>query len=191
MSQYYVKKKSMHSFIDWMSYAHDRAELHYSEAVQVLRAGNLSEEDVKSLINERDRAKKFLDEYNEFKNNLNDVELIVLKHIIKYDNKIKGMSQERYGKIKMEIYVKWCRKFMPSDLIFIHELDRHKLSVVLKESRLNAGFSRKSVADFLIISESTMKMYELGERIPKINILYALCELYSLKIDEVIKDSLI
>lgn len=191
MSQYYVKKRSTHSFIDWMTYAHDRAELHYTEAVEVLNAVSLSDDDIRSLVNERDRARKFLDEYNEFKNNLNDVELMVLKHIIKFDNRIKGMNQERYGRIKMGIYVKWCRKFMPSDLIFVHDFNCNALATVLREGRKNVGFTRKSVAEFLVISESSLKMYEIGARTPKINILYALSELYGLDIGQIIKNSLI
>ena len=191
MSQYYVKKRSMHSFIDWVTCAHNRAELHFNEATEILNGVTISIVDRNSLLNERERAKRYLDEYDKFISELNDVELLVLKHIIKYDNKIKGMVQERYGKIKMNIYVKWCRKFMPSDLIFVHELDKGKLCKMLRSGREEAGFSRKSVADFLVISESSLKMYELGERMPKINVLYALCELYGLDCQNLIKNSLI
>jgi len=190
MSQYYVKKRSMHSFIDWVTYAHDRAVLHYSGAVEVLNCSNLSDDDKKSLMNERDRATKYLREYDEFIGELNNVELLVLKHIVKYNNRIKGMSQDRYSKIKMDIYFKWCRKFMPFDLVYVHEIDSLKLALELKRGREEASFSRKSVAGFLVISESSMKMYEIGERTPKLNVLYALCELYGVDLNQVIKNSL-
>jgi len=41
-----------------------------------------------------------------------------------------------------------------------------------------------------VISESSMKMYEIGERTPKLNVLYALCELYGVDINQILKNAL-
>ena len=191
MAQYYVKKRAIHSYIQWATYSHDYAELHFTEAETILGMPEYAGECRDRLIEERGRAKKFLDEYDEFMAGLNEVELLVFKHIIKYDNTIKGMDFDRYKKIKLDLYKRWCRKFMPSELVYVHELDAKKLGSFLREARINSGFTRKSVANFLVISESAMKMYEIGERLPKLNVLYALCELYQMNFQETVEKTLI
>ena len=42
----------------------------------------------------------------------------------------------------------------------------------------------------MCIKPSVHRNYEIGRRTPKINILYALCELYGIKIEKIIKESL-
>lgn len=182
MPKFYIKKKSMHIFIDWLTYAHERALFKYKEDIEILNYNHLSDESRNTIKIEKERLEKSIREYDIFIKELNDLELLVIKHIIKFDNKIKGLDQERYNKIKLDIYIKWCRKFFPSELVYIHELDKNELGIQLKNSRENQQFSLKSVADFLLISESSMKMYETGERTPKINVLFALCELYEIDI---------
>ena len=80
---------------------------------------------------------------------------------------------------------------MVDNLIYIHELDTAKLGKILKDKRIEKYYSVNSVTDFLGISSDVLRNYETGRRTPRINVLYALCELYELKIEDVIKEVLI
>ena len=79
---------------------------------------------------------------------------------------------------------------MVDNLIFIHEFLTPKLGKILKDKRIEKYYSVNSVTDFLGISADVLRNYETGRRSPRINVLYALCELYEINIGEVIKASL-
>lgn len=55
----------------------------------------------------------------------------------------------------------------------------------LKGARVNAGFTQKSAAKELKISNKTLSSWETGASVPNIQQVSALCALYGRKIDEI------
>ena len=80
---------------------------------------------------------------------------------------------------------------MPYNIVYIHKIDISKLGSTLKKARINKDYKGSAIADFLGIAACTLRNFEAGNRMPQLNVLYALCELYDLKIDEVLKEVLL
>lgn len=187
MSQYYIKKRKLSSFIDWIENGKYYADVHLDSSVTVLTSyEGLSFADALTLEKEKQKALKFLEEFNEYMNELNDVEKVVANHI-RRNVPLTGMSDKRYQEIRNNIYIKWCRKFMPSELIYVHEIDMDKFAYEIRKARLDKRYTIKSVAEFLLISESTIRSYETGRRLPRLNILFALLEIYEHDFNNFIK----
>ena len=55
----------------------------------------------------------------------------------------------------------------------------------LKGARVNAGYTQKSAAAMLKISNKTLSNWEKGESVPNVHQVSALCELYGRKYDEI------
>lgn len=184
MSQYYIKKRKLASFIDWIENGKYYADVHLDSSVTVLTSyEGLSFADALTLEKEKQNALKFLEEFNEYMNELNDVEKVVANHI-RRNIPLTGMSDKRYQEIRTNIYLKWCRKFMPSELIYVHEIDMNKFAYEIRKARLDKRYTIKSVAEFLLISEATIRSYETGRRLPRLNILFALLEIYEISCDD-------
>jgi len=191
VSQYYIKKRKLASFIDWIENGKYYADVHLDSSVTVLTSyEGLSFADASTLEKEKQKALKFLEEFNEYMNELNDVEKVVANHI-RRNVPLTGMSDKRYQEIRNNIYIKWCRKFMPSELIYVHEIDMDKFAYEIRKARLDKRYTIKSVAEFLLISESTIRSYETGRRLPRLNILFALLEIYEHDFNNFIKLTLI
>lgn len=187
MSQYYIKKRKLASFIDWIENGKYYADVHLDSSVTVLTSyDGLSFTDALTLEQEKQNALKFLDEFNEYMNELNDVERVVANHI-RRNVPLTGMNDKRYQEIRNNIYIKWCRKFMPSELIYVHEIYMDKFAYEIRKARLDKKYTIKSVAEFLLISESTIRSYETGRRLPRLNILFALLEIYEQDFNNFIK----
>lgn len=187
MSQYYIKKRKLTSFIDWIENGKYYADVHLDSSVTVLTSyEGLSFADALTLEKEKQNALKFLDEFNEYMNELNDVERVVANHI-RRNVPLTGMNDKRYQEIRNNIYIKWCRKFMPSEIIYVHEIDMYKFAYEIRKARLDKKYTIKSVAEFLLISESTIRSYETGRRLPRLNILFALLEIYEQDFNNFIK----
>jgi len=191
VSQYYIKKRKLASFIDWIENGKYYADVHLDSSVTVLTSfEGLSFAEALTLEKEKQNALKFLEEFNEYMNELNDVEKVVANHI-RRNAPLTGMSDKRYQEIRTNIYLKWCKKFMPSELIFVHEIDMDKFAYEIRRVRLAKRYTIKSVAEFLLISESTIRSYETGRRLPRLNILFALLEIYEQNFNNFIKMILI
>lgn len=136
-----------------------------------------------------DAANLLIKEYQLFIEELDDVEYKVLMSYVN-DEPLDSMDKSSYESIKVKVFKKWCKNFMVDNLIYIHELDTPKLGKILKDKRIEKYYSVNSVTDFLGISVDALRNYETGRRTPRINVLYALCELYELSVEKVIKESL-
>jgi len=65
-----------------------------------------------------------------------------------------------------------------------------KLGAVLKKLWTEKGYTVGGVADQLRINESILRNYELGNRLPRIHILYGLSQIYKLSVDDIIKNTI-
>lgn len=166
------------------------AEISKDCCEETLKEEGLSKYYIDALTKEMNASQQLIDEYSLFIDELDEVEKAVLLSYV-YDKPISpSMSEISYERIKIKVFKKWCFKFMNDNLIYVHELDVVRLGMILKEERKKKNYSINSVAEFLGLTESSIRNYESGRRTPCINVLYALCELYDLKIITVIKGCL-
>ncbi|HHT38499.1 MAG TPA: helix-turn-helix transcriptional regulator [Mollicutes bacterium] len=132
-------------------------------------------------------AKNILNQYESLKLSLTKIEIRVLEEYLVGLDKITDMDNTYLNKTVEMIYRKWILICFPDENIYRKKITPKKLGKILRQLRLNKGYSVVSVADQLKINESTLRNYELGNRLPRIDILYALAEIYKSSIDEIIK----
>lgn len=58
--------------------------------------------------------------------------------------------------------------------------------ITLKAARVNAGLTQKEAAAKLNVSNKTLWNWETGVRVPNINKVKAICELYGMSYDDII-----
>lgn len=63
-----------------------------------------------------------------------------------------------------------------------------KLGAVLKNIRNERHLSQQEIADRLGVSRSCYTHYETGDRGMDINVLFKLCDIYNVDVNEILKD---
>lgn len=177
MDRLYVKKRSLYSFYHLCTKVIEEAQFRIEMCEDYLSSSSHSEDEewyIKKVEKEYVEAKKVVEEYDEFLLELNDVEKLIVYSPKAPSTELNGIGLERFKIIRNEVVKKWCKKFLPSGIIYIHEIDKKKFGLKLKEVRMSRGFSAYQVTNLLCISESSLRNYEYGLRLPSINVLYAL-----------------
>lgn len=59
------------------------------------------------------------------------------------------------------------------------------IKITLAAARVNAGLTQKEAAELAKVSKRTLSSYERGERLPKVDVLNALCQNYGCKLDDI------
>lgn len=59
------------------------------------------------------------------------------------------------------------------------------IKISLAAARVNAGLTQKEAAELANISKKTLSSYERGKRLPKVDVLSAICQNYGCKIDDI------
>lgn len=88
-----------------------------------------------------------------------------------------------------EIMRNWSRICFPEHRLKLKSIDEVKLGKSIKEQRLYQGMSLKSVADMLHISEATLKSYEMGTRLVRLDVIYTLSQIFNMTIDDLIQEN--
>ena len=185
----FLKQRNIYYMKYWCLKVSD-VEISKECCEDALKVEGLSRYYIDILTKEKEVSQQLLDEYLLFIDELDEVERAVLLAYV-YDKPIPpSMNEISYERIKIKVFKKWCFKFMNDNLIYVHELDVVKLGKIIKEAREKKYYSINSVAEFLGLTESSLRNYESGRRTPSINVLYALCELYDIKIVGIIKEVL-
>ena len=59
------------------------------------------------------------------------------------------------------------------------------MKVTIKAARVNAGLTQFVAAKRAKISKKTLSAYEQGERLPKVDVLNTLCQIYGCTMDDI------
>lgn len=84
----------------------------------------------------------------------------------------------------------WSKICFPKFNPKIKSIDREKIGIVIKDQRLFHCYTLKFVADLLEISEATLKCYEEGTRLVRLDVVHGLAQIYDIGVDEIIDNSL-
>lgn len=59
------------------------------------------------------------------------------------------------------------------------------MKISIAAARVNAGYTQKEAANLANISKKTLSAYEKGERLPKVDVLNTLCQIYGCSLDDI------
>ncbi|MFA5421917.1 MAG: helix-turn-helix transcriptional regulator, partial [Bacilli bacterium] len=174
MGNIFLKRRSLYLFYYWCNRTIPEAEFRYEMADQALKAGKIDEVDISKIEKERDEAYREVFNYKTFLAELSDVEKEIVSSPQEPSNKLVGIKLAQFEDIRLEVFRKWCVKFLPKNIVYIREIDKMKLGKNLKESRLEKGYSAIDVCRYLGISEGALRNYENGNRVPSLSVFYVL-----------------
>lgn len=189
MGNIFLKRRSLYMFYYWCNRTLPEAEFRYQMADAALKNNVIADEDLTKIEKEKNDAFKELLAYKSFLAELTDVEKEIVYSPKEPNNVIAGIRKEQFEEIRLEVFKKWCVKFLPSNIVYIREIDRKKMGASLKEARHGKGYSAIEVCKYLGISTGALKNYEDGNRTPAINVLYTLCNLYEKNLIKLIEDA--
>jgi DNA-binding XRE family transcriptional regulator len=191
MGNIFLKRRSLYSFYYWCNRTIPEAEFRYEMADQALKAGKIDEVDIPKIEKERDEAYREFFNYKTFLTELSDVEKEIVHSPKEPSSKLNGIKLTQFEDIRLEVFRKWCVKFLPENIVYVPEFDKKKLGKSLKELRLEKGYSAVEVCRYLGISDGALRNYENGLRVTPANVLFALCLLYDISIDHVLRINIV
>lgn len=59
------------------------------------------------------------------------------------------------------------------------------MKITIAAARVNAGYTQKKAAELANVSKKTLSAYEKGERLPKVDVLNTLCQIYGCTLDDI------
>lgn len=191
MNRLYVKKRNLRYFYYWLEHIYQDAKINIDCCEYTLRnhLDELKPKEILQLDKEIADSKLILKQYDELEALCNAVEKEVLCSPRAPYGLISGMKVESFERIRLEVFKKWAAIVMPSDVIYVHEIDNFKLGSLLKERRVELNHTSIEISSFIGISNNAFRNYEKGLRTIPLNVLYALCELYKLDIKEMLEKS--
>lgn len=183
MGNIFLKRRSLYMFYYWCNRTLPEAEFRYQMADAALKNKVIEEKDIPKIEKEKNDAYKELIAYKTFLAELTDVEKEIVHSPREPNNAMAGIRKEQFEEIRLEVFKKWCAKFLPANIIYIREIDRKKTGEFLKEARLEKGYSAIEVCKYLGISTGALRNYESGKRIAAVNVLFCLCSIYEIQIE--------
>jgi DNA-binding transcriptional regulator YiaG len=129
-------------------------------------------------------AKEILEQYEILKCSLSDEQNELLEKSLINNEELK-YNFKTFNNLD-EIMKNWSRICFPKHKLKLKSIDKIKIGKSIKEQRLYHDMSLKFVADLLNISEATLKGYEMGTRLVRLDVVYSLSQIYNMTIDELI-----
>lgn len=133
-------------------------------------------------------AKEILEQYEVLKCSLSDDQNQLLEKSL-INNKELKHNFETFNHID-EIMRNWSRICFPKHRLKLKSIDKVKIGKAIKNQRLYHGMSLKFLAELLYISESTLKSYEIGARLVRLDVMYGLSQIFNMTIDNLIQGNL-
>ncbi len=130
-------------------------------------------------------AKEVLEQYEVLKCSLSDEQNLLLEKSLISNESFK-YNIKTFNNID-EIMRNWSQICFPKHKLKLKSIDKLKIGKAIKKQRLLHAMSLKFVADLLQISESTLKSYEIGTRLVRLDVMYQLSQIYNMTIDDLIQ----
>ena len=59
------------------------------------------------------------------------------------------------------------------------------MKITIEAARVNAGFTQSEAAQLAKLNKKTLSAYEQGKRLPKVDVLNTLCQIYGCTMDDI------
>ena len=135
-------------------------------------------------IKQYKEAKEIMEQYEILKCSLSDEQNQLLEKSL-INNESFKYNFRTYNNLD-EIMKNWSRICFPKHKLKLKSIDKVEIGKTIKEQRLYHGMSLKFVAELLHISEATLKSYEMGTRLVRLDKIYQLSQIYNMTIDDFI-----
>ncbi|MDY0318079.1 MAG: helix-turn-helix transcriptional regulator [Candidatus Izemoplasmatales bacterium] len=132
-------------------------------------------------------AKEILEQYEILKYSLSEEQNQLLEKSL-INNKELKYNFKTFNNLH-EIMRNWSRICFPKHKLKLKSIDKVEIGKSIKEQRLYHDMSLKFVADLLHISEATLKSYEMGTRLVRLDVIYQLSQIYNTSIDDIIQSN--
>ena len=129
-------------------------------------------------------AKEILEQYEILKCSLSDEQNQLLEKSL-INNKELKYNFDTFNNLD-EIMRNWSRICFPKHKLKLKSIDKKEIGKLIKEQRLYHGMSLRFVADLLNISEATLKSYETGNTLVRLDVMCRLSQIYNTTIDDLI-----
>lgn len=129
-------------------------------------------------------AKEIIEQYEVLKCSLSEEQNILLEKSLINKESFK-YNIKTFNNID-EIMRNWSQICFPKHKLKLKSIDKVKIGKSIKEQRLYHNMSLKFVAELLHISEATLKSYEMGTRLVRLDVMYQLSQIYNMTIDDLI-----
>ena len=176
MYRYYFRK-SESGFHDWCERIYYCKELvsdyyHFSD-------------DMKEYYKDRfNQSKIIVDEYKKLCESLNDTQKEILKEYYLNNKTIPWSISTEDKRI---IYNNWEAIVFPNGVSRIKTVDVMSAASTIKEMRKKAGYNREEVAGILNISVATLRKYEDGKSLVRLDILVSMLQIYGDDMNDFLK----
>jgi DNA-binding XRE family transcriptional regulator len=130
-------------------------------------------------------AKEIMEQYEVLKCSLSEEQNQLLEKSLINNVELKH-NFETFNNLDA-IMRNWSRICFPKHKLKLKSIDKVKIGKSIKEQRLYHGMSLKFMAELLHISEATLKSYEMGTRLVRLDVIYQLSQIYNISIDDLIK----
>ena len=168
-----------HTTADFRKWCHEYVGLAFSIVQTYERWPELFQKE------EYEEAKKICRQYKVLLVSLNNYERemleskIVKKQVIHYSVREEWMAF-------LNIYHNWQEICFPKKNITVKTITKQEIGERIKAIRLQHGYTRALVADVIGISEATLKAYENGDRLLRLDVAYQLAQIYGTTVDKLI-----
>lgn len=101
-------------------------------------------------------------------------------------NKAVQFSDKEERTAFLNIFDNWQEICFPERKYKLKTITKEEVGNRIKQLREEAGLTRTTVADILGISEATLKAYENGQRMLRLDVAYLLAQVYEIDLDQLI-----
>ena len=129
-------------------------------------------------------AKEILEQYEILKCSLSDEQNELLEKSLINNEELK-YNFKTFNNID-EIMRNWSQICFPKHKLKLKSISKIEVGKAIKNLRLYHDMSLKFVADLLNISQPTLKSYETGTRLARLDVIYGLSQIYNIPIDKLI-----
>lgn len=129
-------------------------------------------------------AKEIIEQYEVLKCSLNDEQNQLLEKSL-INNESFKYDMRTFNHID-EIMRNWSQICFPKHKLKLKSISKIHVGKAIKNQRLYHDMSLKFVADLLNISQATLKSYETGARLARLDVIYVLSQIYNMTIDDLI-----
>lgn len=139
-------------------------------------------DDMKEYYKDRfNQSKIIVDEYKKLCESLNDTQKEILKEYYLNNKTIPWSISTEDKRI---IYKNWEEIVFPNGVSRIKTVDIMSVAKTIKELRKQAGYNREEVAGLLDISVATLRKYEDGKSLARLDVLVSMLQIYGCDINE-------
>ncbi|MFH2117238.1 MAG: helix-turn-helix transcriptional regulator [Bacillota bacterium] len=160
---------------------------HLKRAKSIIKAYDKIEStdySIKNIKQYKD-AKEIVEQYEVLKCSLTEEQNQLLEKSL-INNESFTYNIKTFNNID-EIMRNWSRICFPKHNLKLKSITKIEVSKAIKNQRLYHDMSLKFVADLLSISEATLKSYETGTRLERLDVIYGLSQIYNMTIDDLMK----